>query len=254
MAIRIQRIINSLDTRFVESIDDPLQLGLLHLVMLLFELLLKFDFAHIHLTPSLARSHQLAFIFRVSWLVEIESGLGNSWFKILVLIYFCDVRFHADALNAVQVAGLYLMHLGVVSGISQLLQLCFFVFDLGRCLNQRMDDSILNGLVEVLLEEVITFSGHRPERKLVTRVVSRLFNRLAEPSLRLVLERVTLESTILRGIEELVHVSLIESHVLAVTQLVDRMLVGRGFVSLTTKTAAQEPLRIDDAIVEHLIL
>ena len=88
-----------------------------------------------------------------------------------------------------------------------------------------MDDRILNRLIEVLLEEVLASSGHRPEGVLVTGVIPRRFDLLADPPLRLVFVRVTLEGAVLRGIEKLVQMSLVESHVLTVAQLLDRVLI-----------------------------
>ena len=157
--------------------------------------------------------------------MEIERCLGDSWLEVLVLVYLGDVRFHADALDAVKITGRYLVYLRIVAGFPQLGQLCSLIFDFARCLNQRVDDSILNWLVEILLEEVFTFSGHRPERKLVSRIIPRRFNLLANPPLRLVFVCVTLESSVLRGIEKLVQMSLVESHVLTRAQLVNRVLI-----------------------------
>lgn len=116
-----------------------------------------------------------------------------------------------------------------------------------------MNDSVLNWLVKVLLEEVFAFSGHRSECELVGGVVSGRFNLLADPPLRLVFICVTLESAVLRGIEELVQMGLVKSHVLTVAQLLNRMLI-RRVIALTAQTAAQKPLRIYDTLLEHLIL
>ena len=157
--------------------------------------------------------------------MEIERCLGDSWLKIRILINFSNIRFHTNALNAVKITGLYLVYLRVVTRSPHLLHLYFFIFNFGRCLNQRVDDLILNWLIKILHEEVFTFSGHWPECMLVMGIISRRFNLLAQPSLRLVFICVTLESSILRGIEKLVHMSLIKSHVLTIAQLFNRMLI-----------------------------
>ena len=60
----------------------------------------------------------------------------------------------------------------------------------------------------------------------------------------------------MRSIEKLVHVRLIKSHtvVFPITQLINRMLVRRLIIPLTTQATAQKSLRVYHAFVEYLIL